>query len=82
MYDWVMELEVGGHLPEAIDVLKLDLVMYPDSSDAYENLGEAYEKTGEKGLAVESYKKAVEKNPENGDAKDKLKALEGAPVVK
>jgi len=82
MYDWVMELEVGGHLPEAIDVLKLDLVMYPDSSDAYENLGEAYEKSGEKGLAVESYKKAVEKNPENGDAKDKLKALEGAPVVK
>jgi len=42
-------------------VLKLELQIYPDSSDAYESLGEAYQKSGEKQLAVESYKKALEK---------------------
>jgi Tfp pilus assembly protein PilF len=45
-------------------------------------LGEAYEKAGQKPLAVESYKKALEKDSENGQAKKKLKALEGVPAVK
>jgi tetratricopeptide (TPR) repeat protein len=56
--------------------------MYPDSSNAYETLGEAYEKAGQKPEAVESYKKALEKDPENADAKEKLKALEAAPAAK
>ena len=53
-----------------------------DSSDAYESLGEAYQKSGEKQPAVESYKKALEKNPENSDAKEKLEALEAVPAAK
>jgi tetratricopeptide (TPR) repeat protein len=82
MYEWATELQGEGHLAEAIDVLKLNTGMYPDSSNAYETLGEAYEKAGQKPLAVESYRKALEKDSENGQAKDKLKALEGVPAVK
>jgi dienelactone hydrolase len=82
MYEWATELQQEGHLAEGIDVLKLNTAMYPESSNAYETLGEAYEKAGQKPLAVESYKKALEKDSENGQAKEKLKALEGVPAVK
>jgi pimeloyl-ACP methyl ester carboxylesterase len=76
MYDWATELQGDGHLGEAVEVLKLNTAMYPESGNAYETLGEAQEKAGQKVEAVESYKKALEKDPENADAKDKLKALE------
>ena len=82
MYIWATDLKDDGHLAEAIDVLKLQLQIYPDSSDGYEGLGEAYQRSGEKQLAVESYKKALEKNPENSDAKEKLAALEAVPASK
>ena len=82
MYLWAIELKDNGHLPEAIDVLKLELQIYPDSSDAYESLGEAYQNSEQKQLAVENYKKALEKNPGNSDAKEKLAALETLPAAK
>jgi pimeloyl-ACP methyl ester carboxylesterase len=82
MYTWATELKDDGHLPEAIDVLKLELQTYPDSSDAYDSLGEAYQNSGEKQLAIESYKKALEKNPGNSDAKEKLAALGALPTAK
>jgi hypothetical protein len=78
MYDWATELQGDGHLAEAVEVLKLNVTMYPESSNGYETLGEAQEKAGQKVEAVESYKKALEKDPENTDAKEKLKALEAA----
>jgi tetratricopeptide (TPR) repeat protein len=82
MYIWATELKDDGHLPEAIDVLKLELQTYPDSSDAYYSLGDAYQKSGEKQLAIESYRKALEKNPANSDAKEKLAALQAMPPTK
>jgi hypothetical protein len=38
MYVWATELKDDGHLAEAIDVLKLELQIYPDNSDAKEKL--------------------------------------------
>jgi len=49
--------------------------MYPDSGNAYDSLGEAYMKSGQKALAIESYKKSLEKDPGNENAKRKLKEL-------
>jgi tetratricopeptide (TPR) repeat protein len=72
---WANKLEEDAHLPEAIDVLKLEVEIYPDSSNAHASLGEVYQKSGQKQLAFESYKKALEKNPENSDVKEKLAAL-------
>jgi predicted TPR repeat methyltransferase len=40
------------------------------------SLGEAYEKSGEKDLAISNYKKALEINPDNKDAAERLKALQ------
>jgi tetratricopeptide (TPR) repeat protein len=82
MGDWATELQGDGHPAEAVEVLKLNVVMYPESGNAWEALGETQEKAGKKAEAVESYKKALEKDPENAEAKEKLKALEATLVAK
>lgn len=79
---WASELEGDAHLPEAIGVLKLEVATYPESGGAYASLGEAYQKSGQKELAIESYKKALEKSPDNVDLKEKLKKLEAASPAK
>jgi tetratricopeptide (TPR) repeat protein len=67
------------HLPEAIALFKLSLQNFPDSGDSYDGLGEAYMKSGQEQLAIESYTKSLEKNPDNDNAKQKLKELKSAP---
>jgi tetratricopeptide (TPR) repeat protein len=71
-----------SHLPEAIDLFKLNVQIYPESGNAFDSLGEAYMKSGQKQLAIESYRKSLEKDPTNANAEEKLKELEAitAPV--
>lgn len=50
---------------EAIAVFKLNTELYPDSSNVWDSLGEGYIYADNKELAVQSYKKSLELNPEN-----------------
>jgi dienelactone hydrolase/predicted negative regulator of RcsB-dependent stress response len=79
---WGSDLMEENHLAEAIEVLKLDVQVFPSSSNSYDSLGEAYMKAGQKQLAIESYKKSLELNPGDDEAKEKLKELEGEPAAK
>ena len=72
---WARELEAENHLPEATALLKLNVQNNPASFDALDSLGEAYTRSGQKQLAIESYDKALEKNPADQNAKDKLEEL-------
>jgi pimeloyl-ACP methyl ester carboxylesterase len=74
---WGYELMSGKHLPEAIGVFKLNVALSPDSANVYDSLAEAYMASGQKQLSIEFYKKAIEKDPSNDNAKEKLKELEG-----
>jgi tetratricopeptide (TPR) repeat protein len=74
---WAAELITDNHLSEAIALLKLNVQIYPDSSASYASLGDAYMQSGQKQLAIGSYKKSLEKDPANEMAKEKLKDLEG-----
>jgi dienelactone hydrolase/predicted negative regulator of RcsB-dependent stress response len=74
---WGSDLMEENHLAEAIEVLKLDVQVFPSSWNGYDSLGEAYMKAGQKQLAIESYKKSLELNPGDDEAKEKLKELEG-----
>jgi tetratricopeptide (TPR) repeat protein len=76
---WAYDLMGNNHLPDALELFKLNVTLYPESSNAYNSLGEAYLKSGQKQLAIESYKKSLEKNPNNNDAREKLKDLQGSP---
>lgn len=52
---------------EAINVLKANAEAYPESPNAYDSLGEAYEKSGQYELALESYGKAAKLGAERRD---------------
>ena len=62
----------------AIEIQKLNIEEYPDSANPYDSLGEAYEVTGKVTLAIESYEKALEINPEMPSAIEALKKLRAA----
>ena len=77
---WGYELLQGNHLPEAIGVFKLNVSLNPESGNVYDSLAEGYMKSGDKQKAIEFYKKSIEKDPSNDNAKDKLKELEPPPA--
>jgi len=64
-----------GKLTEATEVFKLVVVMHPGSSNGYSSLADVYQRTGQKALAIENFKKALQLNPQNYFAMDQLKAL-------
>jgi len=70
-YVWMNE----GHIAEAVEIFKLYVEAYPESSNAYDSLAEAYMKNGDKEKAIQNYKKSLELNPDNNNAKEKLKEL-------
>jgi len=62
----------------AIEIMRVNVHAYPDSSNAWESLGAAYEAAGNKPLALQGYKKALTLNPSNQAAIDAAKKL-GSP---
>ncbi|MFY9557032.1 MAG: serine hydrolase [Blastocatellia bacterium] len=62
-------------LAEAIAVFKLNVELYPKSSNAHDSLGEAYMANGDKELAITNYKKSLELDPSNTNAVEMLKKL-------
>lgn len=63
-------------LNEAIELLNFLFGQYPHSANAYDSLGEAYMNAGNNELAIENYKKSLELNPDNQNAKTKLEELQ------
>lgn len=66
----------SSKLTEAIEMFKINTEMYPQSSNVYDSLGEAYLKAGNKDLAILNYKKSLELDPKNTQAIQVLKKLE------
>jgi tetratricopeptide (TPR) repeat protein len=60
---------------EAIEIFKLNVEAYPQSSNVYDSLGEAYMIQGNKEQAIMNYEKSLEINPENTNAVEMLKKL-------
>lgn len=64
-----------GKLKEAIRVLQLNVEAYPQSSNVYDSLGEAYMLNGDKAPAIENYEKSLKLDPANTNAVEMLKKL-------
>ena len=60
---------------DAIEVFKLNIVLFPKSANAYDSLGEAYLNNGNKELALENYKISIKLNPKNTDAENIIKKI-------
>ena len=65
----------SGHEKDAITVFQRNVQEFPQSSNVYDSLGEAYAKVGEKDLAIANYEKSLQLDPKNRNAVDRLKKL-------
>lgn len=61
---------------EAIGVFRVNVTLYPQSSNVYDSLGEAYAVKGDKERAIANYSKSLELDPKNKNAVEQLKRLE------
>jgi CubicO group peptidase (beta-lactamase class C family) len=68
-------LLTSGRDSDAVLVFQRNVQNYPQSSNVYDSLGEAYVKVGKKDLAIRNYEKSLELNPKNTNATKKLEEL-------
>lgn len=60
---------------EAIGIFQLNVEAYPQSSNVYDSLGEAYMDDGDKAPAIANYQKSLQLNPNNAGAVEMLRKL-------
>ncbi|HWS54148.1 MAG TPA: serine hydrolase [Pyrinomonadaceae bacterium] len=65
-----------GRGSDAVEVFKLNVEDHPQSSNAYDSLGEAYMVAGDREQAIRNYRKSVELNPGNAHGVEMLRKLE------
>lgn len=65
---------------DAVEIFKLNVEMFPASSNPYDSLGEAYLADNQKDLALANYKKALEIDPKNASALQAVNQIEGKTV--
>jgi tetratricopeptide (TPR) repeat protein len=61
---------------EAIEIFRLNVDVFPESANVYDSYAEALMKSGNKENAILNYKKSLELNPENNNAREMLRTLE------
>lgn len=65
----------GDRVEAAIAVFALNVDAYPNSSNVYDSLGEAYMVAGDVERAISNYERSLELNPQNTNAVEKLEEL-------
>lgn len=71
------ELMQSGLLNEAIEVFELNVKLFPEIANVYDSLGEAYMNAGDEEKAVKNYRKVLELEPGNMNAKKMLEKING-----
>ncbi len=69
------ELIRAKKFKEAIRILQLNVEAYPQSSNVYDSLGEAYMDDGDKVLAIANYERSLQLNAKNRGAVEMLRKL-------
>ncbi len=65
----------GGQPDAALRIFQLEVQDYPKFWNAYDSLGEALLKVGQKQAAIQNYEKSIELNPQNQNGIDVLKKI-------
>ncbi len=65
----------NGKTQNAIAIFNANLQQYPKSASAYNGTGGAYLRSGQKDLAIESYKNALKLGPHDQNATEALRNL-------
>lgn len=72
---WGYDLMAAGRTKPAVHILELESELYPNSGNAYDSLGEAYAKDGDKSRAIAAYHHSLLLTPSNANAIAQLKVL-------
>lgn len=70
-----------GKTDEAIEIFKLLVSEFPNESNPYDSLGEAYLAAGDEDLALVNYEKSVALNPKNYWAADQINRIKGLELL-
>ncbi len=70
-YDFIQEKKLDW----AVEIFKLNIRLFPKDPNGYDSLGEAYMLNSQKELAIQNYRKVLEMDPENMNAKQMLEKL-------
>lgn len=77
---WGYRLAEEGQTREGIEILKLNTLLYPASGNTFDSLAEAYEMSGDRAAAIRNYRRSLELDPGNGNARHHLQQW-GAPAA-
>ena len=69
------QLLFSGKKQEAIAMFKLNSELFPDSANTYDSLAQGYMENGQNTLAIQNYEKSLEMNPDNQNARDRIKRI-------
>lgn len=69
------QLLQSNKISDAIEIFKLNIEAYPNSSNVYDSIGEAYMMDGNKEQAIINYQKSLELNPGNDNARKMIEKL-------
>lgn len=72
---WGYQLLNQKKTSEALNIFKLNTILYPGSANAYDSYAEVLEIAGNKADALTNYKKSIRLNPNNKNAAEQIKKL-------
>jgi tetratricopeptide (TPR) repeat protein len=73
---YAYRMMLDGKVDEALEIFKVLAELFPASDIAFDSLGEGYMRKENTEMAISSFKKSLELNPDNRNAQEKLKALQ------
>lgn len=76
---WGYSLTSEKKLQQALAIFKLTVALYPQSSNAYDSLGEAYAMVGDKATAIQNYNRSLELDATNQNATNQITQLSKTP---
>jgi tetratricopeptide (TPR) repeat protein len=69
------ELIGAGKTADAVALFRLNVAEFPEYANGYDSLGEGYALMGDTQLAIESYERVLELDPDNQNAVEMLERL-------
>jgi tetratricopeptide (TPR) repeat protein len=73
--DWGYRLLASGRAKDGIEMFKLATHLFPTDGNLFDSLAEGYEADGQTAMAIKHYQRALDLDPKNKHAVDRLKAL-------
>lgn len=72
---WGYKLLRQNRLPDALEIFKLNVFLFPASANTFDSLGEIYAELGDFKLAIKNYEQSLQLDPQNKNAEEQIKKL-------